>query len=243
MSSATSWPWQRLNQGNASSHQVLAGLLEPAAGERWLDVGTGGGGLALELARSGARVTGVDVAADGLEHARTAATEHGLDVELVQGDAQSLPFEAAAFDGVASAFGVIFAADRERAAQELARVCRPAGKLGLTLMPRDSRAGAIFELLARFGRADPHPAEWEARVEELLAEDFELELERRESPASAPIPDPSWEERLRSFAPLREAVAQLDDEAVAELRDELARVDERYRDRPPSYVLVLGRRR
>lgn len=243
MSSATSWPWQRLNEGNASSHQILAALLEPAAGERWLDVGTGGGGLALELARSGARVTGVDVAADGLEHARTAAAGQGLDVELVLGDARSLPFESAAFEGVASAFGVIFAPDRERAAQELARVCRPGGKLGLTLMPRDSRTGATFELLARFGHADPHPAEWETQVEELLGGDFDLELERRESPSQAAPPAQSWEERVRSFAPLREVVEQLDAGKLAELHTELTAIDERYVDRPPNYVLVLGRRR
>ena len=243
MTSTTSWPWQRLNEGNASSHQVLAALLEPRPGERWLDVGTGGGGLALELARSGATVVGVDIAEDGLEHARAAAAEQDLSAEFRLGDAQELPFEDGAFDGVASAFGVIFAADPERAAAELARVCRPSGKLGLTLMPSESRAGETFALLARHGRPGPHPAEWEANVERLLGADFELEVERRESPATGPPPKLSWEERLRSSAPLRDVVEQLEEEAVASLRSELAAVDERFRERPPSYLLVLGRRR
>lgn len=242
MTGTTSWPWQRLNEGNASSHQVLAALLEPRTGERWLDVGTGGGGLALELARSGASVVGVDVAEDGLEHARAAAAEQRLSAEFSLGDAHELPFADGAFDGVASAFGVIFAAEPERAATELARACRPGGKLGLTLMPSESRAGETFALLARYGRPGPHPAEWETNVERLLGADFELEVDRRESP-TAPPPDPSWEDRVRSFAPLRDVVERLDEEAVAGLRSELAAVDERFRDRPPSYLLVLGRRR
>ena len=89
--SPTSWPWQRLNQGNANAHDVLATLLEPKVGERWLDVGTGGGGLAFRLARDGADIVGVDIAEDGLAHARAAAAEQGVSATFEHGDAQELP--------------------------------------------------------------------------------------------------------------------------------------------------------
>lgn len=239
---STSWPWERMNQSNAGAHEVLATLLEPEPGERWLDVGTGGGGLALQLARRGAEVVGVDIAEDGLEHARAAAAEQGAAASFEHGDAQELPFADASFDGVASAFGVIFAADRERAAGELARVCRPGGKLGLTLMPLDSRTGSVFGVLARYGGAASHPATWPDEVDRLLGDAFELEVERRESP-SPPTRFPPWDEALAGFAPLRDAVAQLDDDRVAALRTELEEIDRRYAERPASYHIVLGRRR
>lgn len=236
------WPWERLNQGNASAHDVLATLLEPQPGERWLDVGTGGGGLAFAFAARGAGVVGVDIAEDGLAHARAAAAERGLDVDFRRADAQDLPFADGEFDGVGSAFGAIFAPDHELAAAELARVCRPAGKLGLTLMPLDSRTGEMFTVLARYGGWKRHPAEWAESVERLLGEAFELEVERRESPAASAT-EWTWDEAVEHFAPLRELVERLDGEAVAELRAELEGVVERYRDTTPSFVLVLGRRR
>lgn len=241
-STETTWPWQRLNEGNASSHGILTRLLDPRRGERWLDVGTGGGGLALLLARAGAVVVAIDVAEDGLEHAREAARAEGLEVDFRLADAQELLFEDETFDGVASAFGVIFAPEHERAAAELARVCRPGGKLGLTLMPMDSRTGQTFSVLERYGGAPSHPAAWSENVERLLGGSFELEVAPRESP-DPPRPAPSWEESLRSFAPLRHVVDRLHEREVAELRRELDDVAERYRERQPSYVIVLGRRR
>lgn len=238
----TTWPWQRLNEGNASAHDVLATLLDSQPGERWLDVGTGGGGLALLLARSRAEVVGIDIAEDGLEHARVAAVDQGVEVEFVRADAQELPFADAAFDGVASAFGVNFAPDRRRAANELARVCRPGAKLGLTLMPMDSRAGEMFSVLARHGGAQDHPALWSETVSDLLGDSFDVEVERRESPSGRP-PSPPWDEVVRTFSPLRAVVEQLDASGVAELRRELEALDERYRKRAPSYLVVVGRRR
>jgi ubiquinone/menaquinone biosynthesis C-methylase UbiE len=243
MSTAQStWPWQRLNEGNASSHETLAVLLEPESGERWLDVGTGGGGLAFELAARGAEVVGIDVAEDGLAHARAAAAERGLDVDFVRADAQNLPFADAEFGGVASAFGVIFAPDHESAAAELARVCRPGGKLGLTLMPLDSRTGELFTVLARYGGSTRHPGQWSENVEQLLGDAFELEIQRRESPA-ARVHEWNWDEAVATFAPLRGLVERLEKPSVAALRAELEEVVERYRDVTPSYVLVVGRRR
>jgi ubiquinone/menaquinone biosynthesis C-methylase UbiE len=238
----TTWPWQRLNQGNANAHEVLATLVEPQPGERWLDVGTGGGGLAFLLAAAGASTVGVDIAEDGLEHARAAAAERGLDVEFVHADAQELPFEDAEFDGVTSAFGVIFAPDQERAAAELARVCRPGGKLGLTLMPMDSRTGSLFALLERYGREGAHPATWEQRVESLLGDAFDLEVEPRESPEPA-VHRHTWEEATAGFSPLREVAERLDEERVAELRREFEAILARYEAKLPTYVVVVGRRR
>jgi SAM-dependent methyltransferase len=237
------WPWQRMNDSNAGAHDVLASLLEPREGERWLDVGTGAGGLAFALAGRGADVVGVDISEEGLVHARSQAAERGPSVEFRLGNAEELPFEEGAFDGVASAFGVIFAADHERAAAELARVCRPGGKLGLTLMPMDSRTAAMLTVLRRFGGGPPtHPASWSERADELLGEWFQLDVKPRESANPVP-PPPPWEDAVRSFGPLRELVERLDDETVSALRAELEQVDESFGDRKQTYAVALGLRR
>ena len=83
-------------------------------------------GLALRLARGGAAVVGVDIAEDGLEHARVAAREEGVSMTFRYGDAHELPFADGELDGVASAFSVIFAPDRERAASSSRGSAAPA---------------------------------------------------------------------------------------------------------------------
>lgn len=142
---------------------------------------------------------------------------------------------------MASAFGVIFADDHRRAASELARVCRSGGKLGLTLMPLDSRTGRTLTVLMRYGGVSSHPATWPDELHELLGDAFELELERRESLER--LPPLSWDDAVRGFAPLRSLVERLDDDAVATLRAELEAVSERYDDRAPSFHVALGWRR
>lgn len=224
----SSWPWDRLAQTNAPSHAVLVEALQPRPGERWLDVGTGSGGVAHRAARAGAVVTGVDIAPEAIEEARK-----GGEAEFLVADAQVLPFPDASFDVVASAFGVNFAPDHSAAARELARVCRPGGRLGLTLMPKNSRAGEMWTLIRRFDGANgDHPADWS-------------EWDRRESPpeADAPAPEAAWEFFQESFGPLRDLVSRLSDDAVAELRAEFIAIRERFANVSPSYFLVLGRRR
>src|SRR5919198_1490261 len=85
-----SWAWERLERGNVGSQTTLLELVDPQPVESLLDVGTGSGGLALLAARTRkAQVTGIDIAADGIERARERAAAEGLDVRFHVGDAQS----------------------------------------------------------------------------------------------------------------------------------------------------------
>jgi len=116
-----------------------------------LDVGTGSGGtIAIPAAQRGARVVGLDVTPELLEHARRRAAEAGLEVEWVEGDAQELPFADASFDRVVSTFGAMFAPDHARAAAELVRVCRPGGRIAMVTWANDGFAGELFKLSGRF---------------------------------------------------------------------------------------------
>ena len=110
----------------AAAHAVR--LADPRSGEEVLDIACGTGNAALLAARSGASVTGLDLATRLLDVARVRARTHGLDATFVAGDAQELPFENGAFDVVLSVFGVIFAPNAERALAEALRVLSPGGR-------------------------------------------------------------------------------------------------------------------
>ncbi len=239
------WDWERLERSNVDSHATLLELVDPQPGESVLDIGTGSGSLALRAAHGGAVVTGIDIGEDGIRRARARAREEGLEVRFEVGDAQSLPYADAAFDVVLSAFGVIFAADHRRAARELARVCRPGGRLGLTLMPMDSRVGgaiSIFREFAERGGSDDHPAAFADRLAELLGDAFDLETRQVEVPADSDRAS-TWPAALEQFGRLRELAATLSPEHLTELR---ARVETHlayWADRPAGYVVAVGRRR
>ena len=103
-----------------------AHLLGEVAGRRILEVGAGSAMCSRWLATQGARPTAVDLSGGMLRHARAGATETGIEVPLVQADAQHLPFRAAAFDVAFTAFGAVpFVADSARVMREVARVLRP----------------------------------------------------------------------------------------------------------------------
>jgi ubiquinone/menaquinone biosynthesis C-methylase UbiE len=86
-------------------HQALVAALDGGPGQRWLDIATGTGAVALRAARTGADVTGVDLAPALIETARKNAAAQGLTVRLETGDAEALPYQDASFDIVSSAIG------------------------------------------------------------------------------------------------------------------------------------------
>ena len=96
-----------------------------AADEDVLDVACGTGNAAIPAAQAGARVTGIDLTPELLDGARRRAERAGVVLELVEGDAEELPFADGSFDVVLSTFGCMFAPDHRRAAEEIARVLRP----------------------------------------------------------------------------------------------------------------------
>ena len=136
----------------------LADAADLRAGSRVLDVAGGNGNTALAAARCGAHVTSLDYVPELLERAAERARAERLPLELVEGDAERMPFDDAAFDAVISGVGVMFAPDQARAAAELLRVCRPGGTIALASWSPDGFIGELFRTTAatcRRRRASP----------------------------------------------------------------------------------------
>ena len=148
--------------------RVARDLLEPfgptlvhacriGPGVHVLDVAAGTGNVALAAARAGASVVASDLTPALIETGRRRAAERGLSVEWVEADAEALPFADAVFDAVTSSVGVMFAPDQVTAAEELLRVCRPGGVLGLVNWTPESWSARLFGVLAAHVPPPPGP--------------------------------------------------------------------------------------
>ena len=124
-----------------------------------LDVACGTGNVAIRAAQAGGRTTGVDLTPELFEAGRALAKDAGVDVEWVEGDAEALPFGDESFDVVLSTFGVMFAPRHQVTVNELARVLRPGGRLGVCSWTPDSITGEMFRALGSFAPPPPPFAE------------------------------------------------------------------------------------
>ena len=133
--------------------QIVGEQLAEACDLRWdervLDVAAGNGNATLAAARRGCQVTSTDYVRDLLDAAPSGRAPSGWRSTFEVADAEALPFADASFDAVLSTFGVMFAPDQARAAAELARVCRPGGRIGLANWTPDGFIGRLFKVLGR----------------------------------------------------------------------------------------------
>jgi len=145
-----------------------------------LDVAAGTGNAAIPAALAGARVTASDLTPELLEDGERRAAAAGATLEWVVADAEALPFDDGAFDCVISSIGAMFAPHHQRTADELVRVCRPGGTLGLLSWTPEGMIGALFRTIGPFAPPPPPGAQppplWGSadHVRELLGDRVEL---------------------------------------------------------------------
>jgi SAM-dependent methyltransferase len=193
-------------------------------GQRVLDVAAGTGNVAIRAAEAGADVIASDLTPENFEAGRHEAAAHGVQLEWVEADAEALPFHDDEFDAVTSAVGAIFAPNHRAVAEELLRVCRPGGTIGLIALVPEGPVVDLFELFDQYDPglifASDSPLRWgsEEHVRELFEGRVEsLSLERR-TVAPNPFADlefmkthhPAFVALYRDLADQPERLAKLD---------------------------------
>jgi ubiquinone/menaquinone biosynthesis C-methylase UbiE len=164
--------------------ELLAEACDLRFDERVLDVAAGNGNVTLAAARRGCQVVSTDYVPALLDRGAERARAERLEVEFCFADAEDLPFEDASFDAVLSTFGVMFAPDHAAAAQELVRVCRPGGRIGLANWTPAGFVGQLFKTLGRHlppPPGVPSPALWgaESHLRELFGRQARISITPR----------------------------------------------------------------
>jgi SAM-dependent methyltransferase len=151
-----------------------------------LDVAAGTGNASLPAAKAGAHVTASDLTPELLEAGRRRAEADGLSLQWVEADAERLPFEDESFDVVMSSIGAMFAPHHQDVADELVRVCRPGGVIGLLSWTPEGMIGALFRTMGPFAPPPPPGAQppplWgsEEHLSELFGDRVTFHLLERE---------------------------------------------------------------
>jgi ubiquinone/menaquinone biosynthesis C-methylase UbiE len=150
----------------------LADAADLRAGAHVLDVACGNGNATLAAARWGTTAVGVDYVPALLDNGRARALVEGLNVEFQLGDAENLPAADDEFDATLSVFGTMFAPDHRRTADEVIRVTRPGGTVGLVSWTPDGFIGQLFRTIGRHVPPPPIPSPLLWGTETHLAELF-----------------------------------------------------------------------
>lgn len=237
--------------------EQLCDAADLRAGWRVLDVATGSGNAAIAAARLGCEVVGVDYVPELLERARARAAAEGLDVELLEGDAEALPFPDASFDAVTSVFGAMFAPDHRRTAGELLRVTAAGGTIALAGWTPDSFIGELFRTVAAHvppPAGVPSPMLWGTggHLRELLGDGIaSLDVRERTFTFRFGSAEEFVDFFRRWYGPTLKAFAALDGSARDALQQDLVALAERF-DRldddgaiaiPSTYAEAVARRR
>jgi SAM-dependent methyltransferase len=156
-------------------------------GDRVLDVAAGSGNAAIPAALAGASVVASDLTPELFEAGKRQAAQHGTDLEWRQADAETLPFADGEFDAVLSCVGVMFAPHHQASADELVRVCRPGGTIGLLNWTPEGFVGQMFATMKPYAPPPPAGAQppplWgdEAHVRRLLGDRVSDVVARRQA--------------------------------------------------------------
>ncbi|MET0615633.1 MAG: class I SAM-dependent methyltransferase [Thermoleophilaceae bacterium] len=254
------WMWglgdyAELSEALRPAAEALADACAVSAGQEVLDVAAGDGNFAIACAREGASVVASDLSPGMVERGRARSEREGYEIEWVEADVEDLPFEDGRFDCVGSVFGAMIAPRPRVTAEELFRVVRPGGTVGMTAWTQRGFSADLF----RLGRSYAPPSgdqpmsdEWsdEATVRERfdgLAARFEIEV--RTLPWRFDSPEEMVTALGTSAPPWVAAKQNLPPERWEQLTTEARELAERWAgDARPielenEYALIVARKR
>ena len=216
-------------------------------GDVVLDVAAGSGNAAIPAARAGARVIASDLTPELLETGQKLAAEAGVQLTWETADAEALPYGDSEFDAVLSCLGVMFAPHHQTSADELIRVCRPGGTIGLLSWTPSGFIGQMFATMRPYAAPPPPGAQppplWgsEDHVRELLGDRVEqVRTETRTLRVTHYTSPEAFRDYFKTnYGPTISAYRFIadDPERVAALDHDLAELGQRFDIGTDSYVL------
>src|SRR3954463_3668675 len=246
--------YAELSEALRPAAEALADACAVSAGQEVLDVAAGDGNFAIACAREGASVVASDLSPGMIERGRERSEREGYDIEWVEADVEALPFEDGHFDCVGSVFGAMIAPRPRVTAEELFRVVRPGGTVGMTAWTVDGYMGEVFAMNRKYAPPSDLPASSEWADEDTVRERFEglagsIEFKLAALPMEAPSPEEMMARQEATVPPLVAARQNMDPERYAAMREdtlELMRRWNRAEDElrlDAEYLLIVARKR
>jgi SAM-dependent methyltransferase len=243
-----------LSEALRPAAEALADACAVSAGQQVLDVAAGDGNFALVCAREEASVGASDLSPGMVTRGRARAEAEGYDIDWLEADAEALPFDDASFDCVGSVFGAMIAPRPRVVAEELFRVVRPGGTVGMTAWTKEGFSADLFALGRSYAPPSDQPLSDEWSVEDNVRERFDglaarFVLERQELVWEADSPEalvamlgtsaPPWVAAKQNLPPERW------DSLVADALELAQRWagDERPIKLDNEYALIVARKR
>ncbi|MEM7668508.1 MAG: class I SAM-dependent methyltransferase [Pseudomonadota bacterium] len=226
--------------------EQLAEAADIRPGQKVLDVAAGNGNATLAAARRFADVTSTDYVASLLDKGRVRAEAEGANVRFLQADAEALPFSDWQFDSVLSTFGVMFTPDHGQSANEMMRVCKPGGKIGLANWTPDGFIGTLFKTIGKRvppPAGVPSPALWgtDGHLQALFgAEAGDIAINRRDFSFRYRSVG-HWLKLFRDYyGPVHKAFQALSPEAQDDLANDLSAVAHDFNTAQDGRMIVPG---
>jgi ubiquinone/menaquinone biosynthesis C-methylase UbiE len=225
--------------------ESLCEAVDVHAGWRVLDVAAGNGNASLAAARRGCDVVATDYVTDLLEGTQRRAAANGLRIDTQFADAENLPFDDASFDAVLSTFGVMFVPDPDRAATEMLRVVRRAGRIGLANWTPEGFIGQMFKIV---GAHVPPPAgirsplQWgtDDRLYELFGSEARLAVTRKHFVFRYASPEAWLKTFVTYYGPTFKAWGALDDAGKESFRTQLIALADEHNTATDGTMTVPG---
>ncbi len=211
----------------AKEAENFVGRIGITPGSQVLDVACGTGNTSIPAAKTGASVTGVDIATNLLEQARKRSASEHLQVRFEEGDAEDLPYADSAFDVVLTMFGAMFAPRPEKVAAELLRVCKPGGIIAMANWTPQGFVGKSFQVTSKLVPPPPFPPPvlWgdESVVRQRLGQGTkQIHCTLQHTHFAYPFPPRATVEFFRRyFGPTQMAFSKLDQAGQAALAEQL----------------------